>query len=157
MNRLEKYLDQYSEVHQNKTNVLIHKFCVPAIMFSTIGILKALPVPYTWPLWLDWSFFAIVGLLLFYAALRNLKVFLAMTCFLSLQVFILELLRPRFFLLCLLIFIIAWIFQFIGHKIEGKKPTFFQDFFFLLIGPIWVVRHFLNQMGMDLFSNAKDT
>lgn len=157
MNRLEKYLNQYSEVHQNKTNVLIHKFCVPAIMFSTIGILKALPVPYTWPLWLDWSFFAIVGALLFYAALRNLKVFLAMTCFLSLQIFILELLRPRFFLLCLLIFIIAWIFQFIGHKIEGKKPTFFQDFFFLLIGPIWVVRHFLNQMGMDLFSNAKDT
>lgn len=36
------------------------------------------------------------------------------------------------------VFVIAWIGQFIGHKIEGKKPSFFKDIQFLLIGPLWV-------------------
>ena len=156
MSRLRKYLEQYSESHQNATNILIHKFCVPAIMFSVIGILKAFPVPYTWPLWLDWSFFFIVGVLLFYGSFKNFKVFAAMVLFIIPQILILELLRPRFFLLCVLIFIVAWIFQFIGHRIEGKKPSFFKDLFFLLIGPIWVVKFFTDQMGINLLSNAKD-
>ncbi len=40
------------------------------------------------------------------------------------------------------LFIVLWIFQFVGHKIEGKKPSFFEDLKFLLIGPVWVfMRH----------------
>jgi uncharacterized membrane protein YGL010W len=38
------------------------------------------------------------------------------------------------------IFIVSWIFQFIGHKIEGKKPSFLKDLLFLLVGPLWVVK-----------------
>jgi uncharacterized membrane protein YGL010W len=38
------------------------------------------------------------------------------------------------------LFIIAWIGQFYGHKIEGKKPSFFKDLQFLLIGPAWVFK-----------------
>jgi uncharacterized membrane protein YGL010W len=144
MNRLEKYLNVYAESHQNPTNILIHKFCVPAIMFSVLGMLKAMPVPESWPLWLDWSFFAVLGALIFYASFKNLKVFTMMVLFILPQVLLLEYLRPRFFLLCLFIFIFAWIFQFIGHKIEGKKPSFFTDLFFLLIGPIWVMKSFLS-------------
>ncbi|ARP08089.1 hypothetical protein K04M3_13820 [Vibrio alginolyticus] len=40
----------------------------------------------------------------------------------------------------MLLFGVLWILQFIGHKIEGKKPSFFEDLQFLLIGPIWVFR-----------------
>lgn len=156
MDKLQHYLSTYAESHQNKTNIRIHLFCVPAIMFSVIGILKAFPVPYSWPLWLDWSFFAVLGALAFYASLKNLKIFGAMLVFIIPQVLLLEYLRPRFFLLCLVMFIVAWIFQFIGHKIEGKKPSFFQDLFFLLIGPIWVVVHFCELMGLKLINNAKD-
>mgnify|MGYP002367324170 CR=1 FL=1 len=39
----------------------------------------------------------------------------------------------------LLIFVIAWIGQFYGHKVEGKKPSFLKDIQFLLIGPIWLL------------------
>ena len=74
------------------------------------------------------------------------------------MIFILELLRPRFFLLSVAIFIVAWIGQFIGHHIEGKKPSFFKDLFFLLIGPIWTMNSLTAQMGIDLkINNAKDT
>jgi uncharacterized membrane protein YGL010W len=38
------------------------------------------------------------------------------------------------------LFVVLWIFQFIGHKIEGQKPSFFNDVQFLLIGPIWVFK-----------------
>ena len=41
------------------------------------------------------------------------------------------------------VFVIAWILQFIGHKIEGKKPSFFKDVQFLLIGPAWIFCHFV--------------
>ena len=98
MSQLNQYLERYSESHQNKTNILIHKICVPLIMFSAFGILKALPVPGTWPLWLDLSTLAIFGILLFYATLKDLKTFLSMLLFIALQVGLLELLRPHFFL-----------------------------------------------------------
>lgn len=157
MNKLDNFLIEYSKSHKNKTNILIHNICVPAIMFSLIGLIKALPVPAYWPLWLDWSYFFIIGALIFYASFKSLNVFVAMILFIIPQVLLLEFLKPRFFLLCLFIFIVAWIFQFIGHKIEGAKPSFFKDLIFLLIGPIWVVKKFTDQMAFKLFNNAKDT
>jgi uncharacterized membrane protein YGL010W len=51
-----------------------------------------------------------------------------------------ELMQISIFLFSLTLFAILWLFQFIGHKIEGKKPSFFEDLQFLLIGPIWVFR-----------------
>ena len=37
------------------------------------------------------------------------------------------------------IFIVAWIGQFVGHAVEGKRPSFFKDLQFLLIGPLWLL------------------
>jgi uncharacterized membrane protein YGL010W len=37
------------------------------------------------------------------------------------------------------IFVLAWIFQFIGHHLEGKKPSFFEDLQYLLVGPLFVL------------------
>ena len=55
----------------------------------------------------------------------------------------------RMFRWALIIFIIAWIGQFIGHEIEGKKPAFFKDLQFLLIGPLWTLAHAFRFMGID--------
>jgi uncharacterized membrane protein YGL010W len=46
---------------------------------------------------------------------------------------------PAILPLSVAIFVLAWIGQFIGHKIEGKKPSFFDDVRFLLIGPLFVL------------------
>lgn len=156
---LKAYLEEYSESHQNPTNVLIHKICVPAIMFSTLGIIKAFPVPASWPLWFDWSVIVVILAMIFYASFKNIRVFFAQLLLVIPMMFILELLRPRFFLLCVGIFVVAWIGQFIGHKIEGKKPSFFRDLFYLLIGPVWTMNSLMAQIGIDLkiSSSAKDT
>ena len=46
------------------------------------------------------------------------------------------------------VFILAWIGQFIGHKIEGKKPSFFEDIQFLLIGPAWLLSFIYKKLGI---------
>jgi uncharacterized membrane protein YGL010W len=151
MMTLKQYLDEYSDSHKNPTNIKIHKICVPVIMFSLLGILKALPVPAAWPLWFDWSLILIAVAMTFYIALRNVRVIMLIGVELVVMLFILEALRPRFFLISLFLFIVAWIGQFIGHKIEGKKPSFFKDLLFLLIGPIWTLKNTGDQMGSDFF------
>lgn len=157
MKSLNNYIDEYSMSHQNKMNILIHKFCVPAILFSSMGILKALPVPVSWPLWLDWCTIQVLLCLVFYISFRNFRMVVAMIVMITPMWIILELLRPRFFILSLALFIVAWLGQFIGHKIEGKKPSFFQDLFFLLIGPIWTMNILMARIGIDLkINNAKD-
>lgn len=150
MKTLPGYMSEYSESHQNPTNVMIHKICVPAIMFSVIGIIKAIPVPLSWPLWFDWSYVFVIGSLIYYALFKNPRVFLAMVLMVTPMMIILELLRPRFFVLSVVIFVVAWIGQFIGHKIEGKKPSFFRDLLFLLIGPVWTMNQVTKKMGIDL-------
>lgn len=153
MSKLKSYIDEYSDSHQNKTNILIHKICVPAITFSLLGILKSIPVPLSWPLWIDFANIFVVFALVYYALSKNLRVVLALIVFIAPMLAILEALRPRFFVLSVIIFVIAWILQFIGHKIEGKKPSFLKDVQFLLIGPIWTMNHFLRAMGLDLKIN----
>lgn len=150
MRSLKDYLDEYSASHQNQTNILIHKFCVPAIMFSLLGILKALPVPASWPLWLDWSTVLIILALGYYSLFKNFRVLLAIVVMLIPMLLILESLRPRFFILSVVVFFVAWIGQFIGHKYEGLKPSFFKDIFFLLIGPVWTMNSLAAQTGVDL-------
>ena len=150
MRTLESFIEEYRESHQNQTNILIHKICVPAIMFSVLGIVKALPVPASWPLWLDWASIVVFFAMLFYISLKNMRVVVGVALMILPMLFILEWLRPRFFILSVLIFVVAWIGQFYGHKVEGKKPSFFKDLLFLLIGPIWTVSNFSKQLGIDL-------
>jgi uncharacterized membrane protein YGL010W len=52
-------------------------------------------------------------------------------------------------LICLIIFVLAWIGQFYGHKVEGKKPSFFKDMQFLLIGPMWLISFIYKKMKIN--------
>lgn len=151
MKTLKQYLDEYSTSHQHPINIRIHKICIPIMIFGLLGILKALPVSAAWPLWFDWSLVLIAFSMVFYISLKNLRVLMIMGAQTILMLFILEALRPRFFLLSLGLFALAWIGQFIGHKVERKRPSFLKNLFFLLIGPIWTLKHTGDQMGSDFF------
>ena len=45
------------------------------------------------------------------------------------------------------VFVVAWIGQFVGHKIEGRKPSFLTDLTYLLIGPAWVLAKLYRKLG----------
>lgn len=136
MKTTEHWLDLYGESHQNKTNKLIHRICVPLIMFSLIGLLSNIKIFQNF----DCSYLLFIVASMFYISL-GIKVFLMMQILVLPMLLIVHLLKMEssFLYVYLSIFIVAWIGQFIGHKIEGKKPSFFQDIQFLLIGPIWIL------------------
>ncbi|GAB3456981.1 DUF962 domain-containing protein [Massilia terrae] len=128
---IDALLDQYAESHRNPTNELIHIICVPVIVFTLLGILWAIhPVL---------AVAAVAASLRYYDKLS--RPFALGMLAMSLLMLALLLAMPRFTVLpvSLSLFVVAWIGQFIGHKIEGKKPSFFDDLRFLLIGPLFVL------------------
>jgi uncharacterized membrane protein YGL010W len=51
-------------------------------------------------------------------------------------------------LTALVVFTLGWIGQFIGHYVEGRRPSFFRDLRFLLIGPLWVLAKLYAALGV---------
>ena len=45
------------------------------------------------------------------------------------------------------VFVVAWIAQFVGHRLEGRKPSFLTDLTYLLIGPAWVLAKLYRKLG----------
>jgi uncharacterized membrane protein YGL010W len=122
---------KYSESHLNPVNELIHVICVPAIVFSILGLFWCVhPI----------AALALVVLSLIYYISLSVPMAVGMFLMSGLMLWILQL-APQAYILpgSIAIFVVAWIFQFIGHKIEGKKPSFFDDLRFLLIGPLFVL------------------
>ncbi|QDK38906.1 DUF962 domain-containing protein [Bdellovibrio sp. NC01] len=140
MKTLEQWYAEYSESHQNPLNRKIHKVCVPAIFFSIVGLLIQIPISLG-PLRLGEVILAIA--LGWYMTLGR-KAFLMMVGQVIgsyVLLYILGHLMHPVWPLLIAIFVVAWIGQFYGHKVEGKKPSFFKDLQFLLIGPLWVWTH----------------
>lgn len=139
MRTLDEWFDLYGESHQNPVNKAIHVVCVPAIVFSILGMLWAAS-PYA-------SYALVVLGLLFYLRL-SFKIAIATALMLAPMLYGLQFLQNHF-VTSVIIFVVAWIGQFIGHGIEGKKPSFLQDLQFLMIGPIWVLGFIMKKMGMS--------
>lgn len=135
---INEILSAYGESHQNPTNQKIHKVCVPLIMWSLLGLLSEIPGA------INWAYVVVLGGMLFYLRFKNASVVLVALVQIIPMMLAIHFLRDTFdYRHWLGIFVAAWIGQFIGHKIEGKKPSFFEDIFFLLIGPLWVLKPFI--------------
>jgi len=141
----DQWFAEYGESHQDHTNELIHWICVPVIFFCVLGFVWTIPVPEAWldaAPWFNWLLVAIVFASAFYVRLSprlsaGLLLFMAVCYGLLIAT---ELFAPRpVWQICAGLFVLAWTGQFIGHKIEGKKPSFFKDVLFLLIGPAWLM------------------
>lgn len=136
MKTINQWFDEYSESHQNKTNKAIHWVCVPTILFSIIGILAHFSALLTaLLLLLSFVFYARLDLVLAVAMAALLVVMARLIYTLPVGV--------GFYIS---LFVLAWIGQFYGHKVEGKKPSFFKDLQFLLIGPVWCMDAYLGKL-----------
>ena len=146
MKSQNEWFSEYAESHQNETNQKIHYICVPAIFFSIVGMLMTIPSNIITnltgihnPVFGNWAAIILAILMLFYIKL-SFKTFLLMAVFSVLSLYgnsYLSTVAPLL-LTSIALFVVAWIGQFYGHKVEGKKPSFFKDLQFLLIGPAWV-------------------
>ena len=153
MRTVNQWLSEYGESHQNQTNKSIHWVCVPAIFFSIVGLLYSIKLPWVIN---DMSVnVAMIVLLLITIYYLRLSVSLGIGMFLFgilclILCFVIEKYVPySLWLVCIIIFILAWIGQFYGHNKEGKKPSFLKDIQFLLIGPMWLMSFIYKKMGIS--------
>lgn len=154
MRSVTQWLGEYGESHQNPTNKLLHWLCVPPIVLSVMGLLWSLPVPAAFAAlspWLNWATLSAAAAVVYYFALSPplaVGVLLAFLLLLGITDSLAQLPWPLW-VTSLAIFVVAWIGQFIGHAIEGKRPSFFKDLQFLLIGPLWLLAAAYRRFGLS--------
>jgi len=157
MRRIDELLTEYGQSHQNGLNKTIHWICVPLIFFSIVGLIASIPSslvqhfmgegnPYA-----NWATVLLVFVLIYYVTL-SIPLSIGMMLFSALCLFIARVISTMdlapLWLISILIFVLAWIGQFYGHKVEGKKPSFFKDVQFLLIGPAWLMHFIYKRLGI---------
>ena len=148
---IDRWFASYSGDHRDPTHQAIHVVAVPAILWSVIALLWCIPSPGT--LFRDgfWAGLAMFGAFLFYyRASRRLGLGMAAVFAvlgLVTNVLFATLGRMPLLTLAIVVFVVAWIGQFIGHKIEGRKPSFLTDLTYLLIGPAWVLVKLYRRLG----------
>lgn len=152
MRTIDAWLNEYGESHQNPTNKLVHWICVPAIFFSVVGLLYSikLPVLIAENLPLNVAMLVLALVTIYYIRL-SVTLAIGLILFTSLCLFLAQQVENQGWALwqvSLGIFVIAWIGQFWGHKVEGKKPSFFKDLQFLMIGPAWLMHFIYKKAGI---------
>ena len=167
MKNIEEWLEAYGESHQNPINKSIHWVCVPVILITLIGVLWSVKIPLPIdgqvlnnPLveLLNLGVALMVCALIYYAFLSlSLMIGMLIVSIASILAVIGldrigQWVEMSVFQLSLALFVVAWIGQFIGHKIEGKKPSFFEDLQFLLIGPLWLLSFIYRRLGIKYSS-----
>ena len=139
MKSLDTWLSEYGESHRNPVNKALHWVCVPLIVFSLLGMLRAVPVG---NVWFNPATVVTFLALLYYLTL-SVRLTVGVVMGFALMYGLIEMgsraLGAQFAVAMGACFVVAWIGQFIGHQIEGRKPSFFKDLQFLLIGPIWLL------------------
>ncbi|NCT67672.1 MAG: DUF962 domain-containing protein [Rhodanobacteraceae bacterium] len=152
MRSIDDWFDSYSRDHQHPTNRLIHWICVPAILWAVIAALWLVPVSPSIGRPGFWCGLVMVGALSFYWRLSRPLGVAMLVVFVLLALLSEGLLRTlgpqRLLWLALGVFAAAWIGQFIGHLIEGRRPSFLTDLAYLLIGPAWLAGKVLRRLGV---------
>ncbi|AKK73752.1 hypothetical protein HX13_13585 [Chryseobacterium sp. P1-3] len=155
MRKVDLLFAEYSKSHRNATNKFIHWICVPLIFWTILGFVSLIPAPH-----LCISYFGCISvaslitviLITFFYLRLSLRISIIMLFLMFLMEHFIYLTNIQFgkqsWVIYLIIFIITWIFQLIGHKIEGQKPSFLKDLQFLLIGPIWLLGFILKKTGI---------
>jgi len=152
MKSASTWFEQYGDSHQNKINKAIHWVCIPLILLASLGLVMAIPHPFGASPWLTWATVAWAVCLGFYATL-SWTILLGMAAAGAVCFAINGALVAAGLPLAPVsagIFFAAWVVQFIGHKIEGKKPSFFEDIQFLLVGPAWLLQFVYRQVGIPV-------
>ena len=134
MKNLSEYINHYSESHQNPTNIKIHNVCVPAIMWSLLVLCAQVQIFGK----VNLSTIVILLASFYYLQFKNVTLLFLMVGLSAISINISHYISNAGWV-AVGVFVVAWLGQFYGHKIEGKKPSFFEDLQYLLIGPVWVI------------------
>jgi uncharacterized membrane protein YGL010W len=140
---LDAFLTAYGESHRHPVNKTIHRVAVPIIAVDMVGLV--------WTVSPALAFLAVAAALVYYARLSpTLAAGMGLLAVPALAVLNVGHVRlDAWFLPALVaVFVVAWAAQFVGHALEGKRPSFVQDLQFLLIGPLWLLADAYRRVGL---------
>jgi len=139
MRKVDELFARYGESHRHPVNEAIHWICVPLITWSVLAALwAASPV----------AAYIAIGLAVAFYAWLSVQIAVGMLALFALMLYPLILLGPNAFIVAAGVFVLAWIGQFVGHAIEGRKPSFLEDVKFLLVGPAWLLHFIYRRAGI---------
>lgn len=148
---MQQWFDEYGESHKNPTNKAIHWICVPTIYFCVVALLWSIPTPTFSPVPHVWALLAMVLTILFYVRV-SLPIAIGMLLWSGFCLWACRMLEQHapwpLWAIATALFVLAWIGQFYGHKVEGKKPSFLKDLQFLMIGPAWLMGFIYRRIGL---------
>lgn len=155
MRKIDQLFAEYGESHQNHTNKIIHWICVPLIFWSILGFISLIPAPHFCVQYFGCisivSIIAVLLVTIFYFRLSWRTAFIMIFIMLLMEhlvYFINVKFEHQSWIFFVVVFVLSWIGQFYGHKVEGKKPSFLKDLQFLLIGPIWLLHFILKKLNL---------
>ena len=137
MKSLVDHLSQYAAYHRDPHNIATHFVGIPLIVIAVATLLSR-------PQWMGISPAVLVMLAsaVFYLRLE-LRLGLLMTLLLALTVWLGHALAglgtAAWLGWGIGLFVVGWVFQFVGHYYEGRKPAFIDDVTGLIVGPLFVV------------------
>jgi len=149
---IDRFLGNYAEDHRDPTNQLIHWLCVPPIVWTVLALVWAIPVPPALGRQGLWAGLLMALVLIWYWRLSR-PLALAMTvAFVGLG-FLTHYLHfllgtQGLIVAAVAVFVVAWVGQFIGHHFEGRRPSFFTDLVYLLVGPLWLMAKLFRRLGL---------
>lgn len=146
------WLDSYASDHRHPVNQRLHEVCVPLILWSALALLWTVPVP------------ALLGRPGFWSVAAQVLAFAwywkhsrRMGGAMLLVFVLLDLLTAWVFAQygasslrwsAVAVFAVAWVGQFVGHAIEGRRPSFLTDLSYLLVGPAWLLDKLMRRLGL---------
>jgi len=137
--RVDFLLGHYAQSHRHPINEAIHCVAIPLIMVSLLGLLYAAH---------PWAAYAVVLASLVYYARLSVVFLVTMALVSAVLLLIVRAMGDAVLPISIAVFVLAWIAQFVGHKIEGKKPSFFEDLQYLLVGPLFVLSLLFRRVGL---------
>lgn len=136
---IDQRLAHYAQSHRHPINERIHFVCVPLIVFSLLGMLSAVH---------PFAAYAFVGASLVYYIRLSIPFLAAMSLMSAIMLALLTALGDYALPVSIVVFVLAWIGQFIGHALEGKRPSFFEDVRYLWIGPLFCLSFLFRKLGI---------
>ena len=137
--KVDRLLVHYAESHRDPRNAAIHCVAIPLIMLSLLGLLFAIHP------WVAYAF--VLASMVYYARLSTVWL-VTMAALSVLGLGLVHAMGEHVLPISLGLFVAAWIAQFVGHKLEGRKPSFFEDLQYLWVGPIFVVSKLYLKLGI---------
>ena len=131
--------DDYGAYHRDRRNLICHEIGIPLIVLGILALLRQVHI-HVPNVDVTLAGIAILAAFVYYLSLGpavRTAAYVALAGMAALYLIAIYLTWP----LALAAFVVGWIFQFVGHKYEGKAPAFLTNVLHLLVGPLWVASH----------------